>query len=105
MYSEFDYLSAEILNDIETKIEALYKKYSDYTTTTYIPKIWQKNELVFVNDISNIEDSLEHLGNLLNYPNGWITSRNWDITGINNISYKDINRLLNNIEILNKYND
>ncbi len=104
MYTEFDYLNLDVLNDIEQKIQALYQKYSAVTSRVYIAKTWQKGELVYTDEIANIESSLEYLGDGFGYPEGWITSRNWNISASNNISYKDINRILNNIEILDKGN-
>lgn len=104
MYTEFDSLSKDILNDIEGKMQELYQKYSIYTTKTYIAKSWQLGELVYVDEIANIESALEYLGNGFGYPEGWISSRNWNANKSNNISYKDINRILNNINILDKGN-
>lgn len=104
MYTEFDYLNANVLNDIEQKLQALYQKYSAFTSRTYIAKTWQEGELVYVDEIGDIESALEYLGDGFGYPEGWIVSRNWNISASNNISYKDINRILNNIEILDKGN-
>jgi len=104
MYNEFDYLNTEVLNDIEQKMQVLYQKYSAFTSKTYIAKTWIDGELVYVDEIADIETMLEYLGDGFGYPKGWITSRNWSISSSNNISYKDINRILNNISILDKLN-
>lgn len=102
MYTEFDYLSADVLNDIEQKVQALYQKYSKFTSRIYIAKTWQEGELVYVDEIANIEAALEYLGNNFGYPKRWITSRDWNIQVPNNISYKDINRLLNNLSVISE---
>lgn len=104
MYTEHDYLNVGILNDIEQKLQALYQKYSKFTSKIYIAKTWQVGELVYVDEIANIENMIEYLGVEFEYPEGWIPSRNWNTSTSNNISYKDINRILNNIEVLEKGN-
>ena len=102
MYTENDYLTNTILNNIEDKVEELYIKYSSTLSENYTKKIWVDNEYVYVDDIAHIENAIEYLGNYFEYPDGWIVSREWDLTGINNISYKDINRIFNNIKVISE---
>lgn len=96
MYTETDYLNYTDLNSIETKIKDLY----DYYSMSYTPKVWELNEYVFVNDIKNIEEAIDTMGAYFGYPSGYQTKRNWNLDGENNISYRDINRWLHNIDLL-----
>ena len=98
MYDSQDYLTHTLLNDVEDRIVNLYDKFSDYVTETYTPKTWSLNEYVFINDIKHIEDGIEYIGSLLEYPAGWEQSRQWGSFG--RISYIDVNRWLKNIDLL-----
>jgi len=100
MYTEFDSLKTDDLNNIEDKVNDLYTQYSSCSARSYTKKTWTDDEFVYVDDIKNIEDAIEYLGYGFGYPDGWQKSRDWDLTGTNNISYKDLNRWLNNIKIL-----
>lgn len=96
MYTETDYLNYTDLNNVENKLEDLYEFYD----MTYTPKVWELNEYVFVNDIKNIEEAIDTMGAYFGYPAGYQTKRNWNLMGENNISYRDINRWLHNIDLL-----
>lgn len=96
MYTETDYLNYTDLNNVENKLEDLYEFYD----MTYTPKVWELNEYVFVNDIKNIEEAIDTMGAYFGYPSGYQAKRNWNLDGENNISYRDINRWLHNIDLL-----
>lgn len=96
MYTETDYLNYTDLNNVENKLEDLYEFYD----MTYTPKVWELNEYVFVNDIKNIEEAIDTMGAYFGYPSGYQAKRNWNLMGENNISYRDINRWLHNIDLL-----
>ena len=96
MYDENDYLNYTDLNYIENKIEDLY----DYYNMTYTPKLWQINEFIYVDDIKNIEEAIDTMASYFGYPSGYQTKRNWNLLGTNNISYRDLNRWLYNIDLL-----
>lgn len=98
MYTETDYLNYTDLNSVETKIKELYTYYN----LSYTPKTWQINEFVFVDDINNIEEAIDKIAGYFGYPMGYIKKRKWNLKGTNNISYKDINRWLKNINFLRK---
>lgn len=100
MYDELDYLTPEILNYIENRVVDLYEHYSIILSETYVPKTWELNEYVFVDDVKHIEDGIDKIGENFGYPDGFIKSRIWNLTGENNISYRDLNRWLKNIEFL-----
>lgn len=96
MYTETDYLNYTDLNNVENKLEDLYEFYD----MTYTPKVWELNEYVFVDDIKNIEEAIDTMGAYFGYPTGYQKKRNWNLMGENNISYRDINRWLHNIDLL-----
>ena len=100
MYDSQDYLTHTLLNDVEDRIVGLYDKFSEFITEEYAPKTWSLNEYVFINDIKHIEEAIDTMGAYFGYPTGYQAKRNWNLTGINNISYKDINRWLHNIDLL-----
>lgn len=102
MYDESDYLIADVLNYIKGKVEEVYELYSDYLGQQSTPtlKTWVQNEMVFVDDIKDIEEAIDYIGSLFGYPNGWISKRNWNLTGENNISCKDLNRWIKNVNLL-----
>lgn len=100
MYDELDYLTPQLLNDIETKVVGAYTKYQDLVSFQYTSKEWVDNEFVYVDDIKNIEEGIDVLGKYFGYPTGWKTKREWNLTSANSISYIDINRWLNNLDII-----
>ena len=102
MYDDSDYLTAEVLNYIKGRVEELYDFYSDYLGQSSTPtlKTWVQNEMVFVDDIKDIEEAIDYIGSLFGYPSGWIVKRNWNLTGENNISCRDLNRWIKNIDLL-----
>lgn len=102
MYDDSDYLTADVLNYIKGRVEGVYEFYSAYLGQESIPtlKTWVQNEMVFVDDIKDIEEAIDYIGSLFGYPNGWVTSRNWNLTGENNISCKDLNRWIKNVNLL-----
>ena len=100
MYDELDYLTPQLLNDIETKIVETYNKYQNIISTEYTPKKWLLNEFVYVDDIKNIEEGIDSLGKCFGYPTGWKTKREWSLTSANSISFVDINRWINNLDII-----
>lgn len=102
MYDDSDYLTADVLNYIKGRVEEVYEFYSAYLEQESVPtlKTWVQNELVYVDDINGIEESIDYIGSLFGYPTGWTTSRKWNLTGENNISYVDLNRWIKNIDLL-----
>ena len=103
MYNETDYLTSEVLNYIESRVRKVAELFSEYTGIEYTSKLWVNNEFVYVDDIANIEDYIEKLGQYFDYPDNWETSRIWNLNGDNNINYKDLNRWIKNIDILLNY--
>lgn len=100
MFDENDYLTSNILNDIECRVANLYNSYSSILENQYVPKTWSNNELVFIDDIKHIEDGIDYIGSCLEYPEGFIRGKEWNTQSDCNISYKDLNRWMRNIEYL-----
>lgn len=96
MYDELDYLSPQILNDVESKIVSQQQKYLLPIENT--PKNWVDNEFVYVDDIKTIEDKIDDMRKFFDITA--IPKRDWNLEGVNNISYVDINRWLKNLETL-----
>ena len=46
------------------------------------------------------KEILGKIAGYFGYPMGYIKKRKWNLKGTNNISYKDINRWLHNIDLL-----
>lgn len=100
MYDTYDYLTVDVLNSFENEITTLFNNNQYILLNSYTPKTWVINEFVYVDDIKNIEDAIEYVGKKFDYPTGWITSKDWDLDGANNISYKDLNRWRNNLNLI-----
>ena len=100
MYDELDYLTSDVLNYIENRVVDLYNHYSNILSESYTPKEWNLNEFVYVDDIKRIEDGIDVVGKNFGYPKGWVQKKNWDLRGNENISYRDLNRWIKNIDFL-----
>lgn len=104
MYTEFDYLNADDLYNIQSKttmVIGLFKKVTGIVID-YELQEWKINSLLYVDSIAKIESTIDYIGNFFNYPIGWIETRIWNLDKRENISYKDLNRLINNIQVLEK---
>lgn len=104
MYTEFDYLNANDLYNIQSKttmVIGLFKKVTGIVID-YELQEWKINSLLYVDSIAKIESTIDYIGNFFNYPIGWIETRIWNLDKRENISYKDLNRLINNIQVLEK---
>lgn len=104
MYTEFDYLNVNDLYNIQSKttmVIDLFKKVTGIMVD-YELQEWKINSLLYVDSIAKIESTIDHIGNFFNYPIGWIETRTWNLDKRENISYKDLNRLINNIQVLEK---
>lgn len=77
----------------------------------YVKKQWETNEIPYIQHIDNIEQGVENIGKYCAKPLGWSTTRNWIKTssiedrsdyGVGNkgFSYRDINRWINNLNLI-----
>ena len=103
MYKEDDYLNFEDLNTIENRIGTLNSKLTNVTNIPiFSKKNWQLNEFPYIQEIDRIENAINNLGKYYYYPKAFITPKKWLNTGkeIKNFSYKDINRWIINLSLI-----
>ena len=89
-----------------------YIKICDETIIpNYTKHIWVDNELPTMQKIDNIEHSINNIGLYYEKPNGWVQEKEWlpNATkryagnygvGIKTISYQDLNRWYNNLDLI-----
>lgn len=96
-----------VVTEIDTNNE-LYqyiKIYDDeYIIPNYVKHVWSDNEFLTMQKIENIERGVDNIGKYYYKPTGWFNSRQWLMgLGINmkNISYQDLNRWVDDLNIIN----
>lgn len=101
-YNENMYLNFYDLNPLENSIYDLTEEISDKTSIpTYIKKEWKLNDFPWIEDIKRIEEGIENLGLYFYKPSGWIPTKKWLINGNKSaFIYDDINRWINNINLI-----
>ena len=102
---DMSYLNYNDLNDIETAIEEYTETISDYVEIpTYTPKTWVVNELPFIQEIDRIENGITNIGDYFYKPNGWLPTKKWitsdNLYPIKSFDYRDWNRWINNLELI-----
>lgn len=83
---------------------------NDIIIPAYTKHTWVDNEVLSMQKIDNIEEGVKNIGYYYYKPNGWIGVREWlktcNITDYNNnkniqnISYQDLNRWINNLNLI-----
>lgn len=109
MYNDTQYLNYNDLNNIEEKILELNNKLKEYNPSTpeFFSKQWQLNDFPYIQEIDRIEKGIENLGEYWYKPDNWQESKIW-LTGnetsqvIKSFSYLDINRWINNLNLIEK---
>lgn len=110
MYSNGDYLNYNDLNSVEQKLKQIILKLQQYTEIpTFSPKIWKINDFPYIQDIDRIEKAIESLAQYLIRPEYWEQTKIWIPDGTNvplkkSFSYRDINRWLFNMDLIDKLN-
>lgn len=107
MYNDTNYLNYNDLNSIENRIEELTETLREYnpSTPTFSKKTWVINEFPYIQEIDRIERGIDNLQKYWYKPEGWIESKIW-LTGNEtqqvrkSFSYLDINRWINNMDII-----
>ena len=106
-----DYGVVTEIND-ESPFYQYIKIYDDENIIPdYIKKEWVTNEIPYMQDIDRIEQGIKNLGDYFTKPIGWITPRVWFETnsitnrndycvGSKGLSYKDINRWIHNLNLI-----
>lgn len=128
LYSILDYRENPYLNYVRFKLpddfgivtnidsnDTVYQYIKIYENENIIPnyikKQWFVNDIPFIQDIDNIEQGIENLGKYCTKPLGWITTKEWieiasvikrnDLgVGSKSFSYRDINRWINNLNLI-----
>jgi hypothetical protein len=110
MYNSEDYINYQNFNEIEGRIETL-TNYINNNNIATIPsfnkKTWVLNEIPYVEEINRIETGIDNLGKCFFKPDGWIKTRQWnlfynDSEGKNVFDYKDINRWISNLNLIDE---
>lgn len=103
MYNENDILTYEDLNNIENRIKSCTAdiiELTNFSIPVYEINIWEKKSFLLANWIKHIEDGIYNLGKYYFRPFGWIVTKNWDVSENQSFSYKDVNRWLNNLSLI-----
>lgn len=109
MYRDTDYLNYTDLNSIEERIKELTTKLQIYNPSTpnFSLKEWYVNDFPYIQEIDRIERGINNLQKYWYKPNGWQECKIW-LTGketsqiIKSFSYLDINRWINNLNLMDK---
>lgn len=100
MYNEDSIMTYSDFNTIEQKIVSLRTRIVNlsFNVDTYTPKTWVKKDFLLYTYLNNIENGIESLSKGYYKPYGWQNKKTWT-TGMS-FSYKDVNRWLNNLNII-----
>lgn len=105
--TDLEYLNYQDLNEIENAIEETTNYIKENYVSgipTFNKKTWILNELPFIQEIDRIEKGVENLGLYYLKPNGWLLTKKWitkdNFFPIKSFDYRDYNRWINNIEVI-----
>lgn len=100
MFNEDSIMTYSDFNYIENKISTLRTRIVNlgYNVNTYTDKTWVKKDFLLYTYLNNIENGIENLGKGYFKPYGWQNTKIWN-KGMS-FSYKDVNRWLNNLSII-----
>lgn len=100
MYNEDSIMNYADFNYIENKIVSLRNRIINlgYSVETYTSKTWITKDLLLYTYLNNIENGIENLGVAYYKPSSWQNKKTWD-KGMS-FSYHDVNRWLNNLNII-----
>lgn len=103
-----------VVTSIDTNSEfyQYVKIYDESIIPNYTKHRWYDNETLTMQKIDNIEQGVKNIGYYYEKPDGWVNEKEWlpDATkkydgnygvGIKTISYQDLNRWYNNLELIN----
>ncbi len=91
------------------------KIYDETVIPNYTKHRWYDNELLTMQKIDNIEQGIKNIGYYYEKPDGWVNEKEWLGTnsieainrkkanygvGVKTISYQDLNRWCNNLELI-----
>ena len=99
--------NAGVVTEIDTNndIYQYVKIYDDETIIPdYVKHTWEDNEFLTMQNIENIENGIKNIGYYYYKPLGWLETQEWLRTlciNTRNISYRDLNRWINDLELIN----
>lgn len=111
MYAQEDYLNYDDLNRIEQRIYELTNELLDKTDIpSFTPKTWAVNEFPYIQEVDRIEKAIDNLGYYYYKPKSWETTKIWIPEGNTQeikkgFSYKDINRWIINMNLIEQVKD
>lgn len=98
-FYEEDILETTQINQIENKIAEVTSRLSNTTSIpSYTPKTWAKSDFLLITYLNNIETGIKNIGKYYYRPYGWQKTKTWQ--GKESFSYKDLNRWINNLNIV-----
>ena len=101
--------------DANSEFYQYVKIYDESVIPNYTKHTWVDNEQLTMQKIDNIEQGVRNIGRYYEKPNGWVQEKEWlpDSNknyagnygvGIKTISYQDLNRWYNNLDLID-FND
>ena len=107
MYRDTDYLNYNDLNKVENELKQENEKLTKLnpSTPTFSSKEWKENDFPYIQEIDRIERGVNELAKNYYEPEGWQECKTW-LEGnetsqvIKSFSYKDINRWINNYNLI-----
>lgn len=104
-----DFFSTSVLTHEDmNEVQDLVKDLADNYSTPFTKKTYQVNEIPKNNEIANVENAIENIGQKINYGaesigyNQWVDTKDWG-SGNRLFSFKDINRWYNNLDVIGSY--
>lgn len=100
-FMENDYATYEDFNTIETAIVILRNRIYNLGYTEipqYLANIRDWNSYLFYDELNDIEEGIKNLGKYYYRPKGFVKRKTWKPNMP--FSYKDINRWINNLNII-----
>lgn len=98
------------MNSVEQRLEQLTTKLQQYTEIpSFSPKIWAINDFPYIQEIDRIEKAIERLAQYSIRSEYWEQTKIWIPEGTNtplkkSFSYRDINRWLFNMDLIDELN-
>lgn len=107
-FNETDFLEYTDLNEIEEKISLLNLEMKNFVPQLeiYEEHEWKLNDFPYIQLIDHIEKAISQMSFFLFRPNGYIKDKVWLEDEFDHpvkaFDYQDINRWLNNLDLLSK---
>ena len=104
-FNRQQYLNYSDLNDVEIAIYNLVTELKSKTDIgDFNNKTWVLNEFPWIEEIDRIEKAIENIGFHYFKPAGWIAMKEWlDKERKASFDYNDVNRWINNLNLMYKY--